>query len=152
MNLDHLSQLKAIVGQELDGTDLYLVDIELKGDERNRIVWIYIESTEGGVALERCAELSRNIGNAIDEEGLFKGKYRLNISSPGVDKPLLDRRQYYTNRGRKCNVRYKAGSNETSVEGTLKQVDQDSITIDDGKSSHQIPFGDIVETRILVEI
>ncbi len=144
-----LNQLKQIVEQELAGSDLYLVEIELKGDERNRVIWIYIESAEGSASVDRYAKLSRTIGDAIDNQNLFKGKYRLNVSSPGTDRPLVDIRQYYTNKGRKCSVHYYVGQTEHKVEGTLKQVEDHYIIVDDGKQQHQIPFNNIVETRIL---
>lgn len=149
MSEDQLEQLKSIVGQQLDGEELYLVDIELKGDQRNRIVWVYVESAEGGVSVDRCAKISRIVEEAIDNQNLFKGKYRLNVSSPGTDKPLVDIRQYYTNKGRKCSVRYNVDQNESTVEGTLKHVEDHYVIVDDGKQEYRIPFGDIVETRIL---
>lgn len=150
MTRDQLTHIRTMVKQELEGTDLYLVDVEFKGDARNRIIWVYVESVEGGVSLDRCAKLNRNLGDALEQANIFKGSYRLNVSSPGVDKPLMDIRQYYTNRGRKCNVRYKVGADETSVKGTLKDVDDSYIIIDDGKAEQRINFDDIVETRILI--
>ncbi len=149
MSENQIEQLKAIVEQELGTGELYLVDVELKGDERNRIVWIYIESVEGGVSVDRCAQLNRAIGEVIDTQNLFKGKYRLNVSSPGTDKPLVDIRQYYTNKGRKCSVRYAVDEQESTVEGTLKQIEDHYVIIDGGKQEYRIPFQDIVETRIL---
>ena len=148
--LDELEQIKDIAAQVLEDNDLYLVDVELKGSTGNRIIWIYVESESGNVSLDRCVEISREINFLLDAGGWHGKKYTLNVSSPGLDRPLRDIRQYHSNKGRKARVKYLKDGEEAVLEGKLTGVSDDKITIlTENKKELDISFPDIVETHVL---
>lgn len=107
-----------------------------------------------GISIDDCAELSRNLSNSLDESNLVDGAFVLEVSTPGLDQPLKDRRQYVKNVGRNVKVKTKVNS----VEGKLSNVTENTIeiiqTIGTGKKkedkSVEISFEDIEKTFVLV--
>lgn len=91
---DHIRRLAE---QHISGTGIFLVDVRLSSTGR---ITILIDRTEG-VRIDDCAMLSRQISNDLGEEG---GDYELNVSSPGLDMPLLVPEQFRKNEGRMVDV------------------------------------------------
>lgn len=147
--MEEHNEIKSLTEQVLQNFDLFLVDIELKGSQGNRIVWIFVESEHGNVSLDACAEVSRELEFLLDAAGWRGKKYTLNVSSPGLDRPLKDIRQYVNNLGRKATVIYEKSGENVQEEGKLVSADGDSIVLQkDSKQQISIPFENIVETRI----
>ena len=147
--MEELTEIKTLTEQVLEGLDLYLVDVELKGSQGNRVIWIFLESEHGNVSLDRCAEVSRELEFLLDAAGWRGKKYTLNVSSPGLDRPLKDIRQYVNNIGRKATVTYNNGGDQVRIEGKLVSADEENvIMLSEKKKKITIPFDSIVETRI----
>lgn len=143
-------RIKELAETVLEGRPLFVVDIQVKGHKGSRTVWIYIDSEEGGVDLDECAKISDELSLLLDAHNVVEGRYRLNISSPGLDRPLVDPRQYPKNVGRKATVRFNKAGEELRVEGTIKKFADDQLIIEkkDG-SSESVDYGNILETKIL---
>ena len=137
-----------LVAQE----DLFLVDIELKQQDMN-VVWVYVDSDKGGVNLSVCSKISRELSFQVENENIFPKSYRLNVSSPGLSRPLSDRRQYGKNVGRAVKMKYKQDGEYEKIEGVLKEVTDNIVTIEDKNSQIvTINFDDLVETKVVPQI
>lgn len=147
-----ISNIKELAETVLTGTDFFLVDVEIKGN-RQPVVWVYVDGVERGVNMDECAEFSNELSFLMDAHEVFGGSYRLNVSSPGVTRPLTDRRQYPKNKGRKSRVKFKQNDEYIKVEGILEQVTEENLLLKtpDG-SIKTINFDQIVETKIIPSI
>ncbi|MDZ7771197.1 MAG: ribosome maturation factor [Balneolaceae bacterium] len=137
----------------LADSEFFLVDVELKGGN-TPVVWVYVDAEEKGVNMDECARLSNELGFLLDAHDIFKAGYRLNVSSPGLSRPLSDRRQYPKNKGRKSRVKFRSeeGSYET-VEGILSEISDDAISLEKEEGNRlKIPFEQVVETKIIPSI
>lgn len=142
-------QVQSIVEQVLQDKDLYLVDIELKGSQANRIIWIYVEAEKGNISLDLCADLSREMNFLLDANGWHNRKYTLNVSSPGLDRPLKDIRQYVNNKGRRVLVVYNMNNEQVQVNGIISEADTEIVILETDKNNRlEIPFSSITEARI----
>ncbi len=131
---------------------MFLVDIELKQQDMN-VVWVYVDSEEGGVNLDVCSKISRELSFQVENEDIFPRSYRLNVSSPGLSRPLSDKRQYGKNIGRTVKVKYKQEGEYEKIEGILKEVTDNSVTIEDENGqTATIDFEHLVETKIVPKI
>ncbi|TVR15579.1 MAG: ribosome maturation factor [Balneolaceae bacterium] len=131
---------------------MFLVDVELK-HKKVPEVWILVDTEEGGVNVDKCSAVSREVANLLEEQNVFGDAYRLNVSSPGLSRPLSDRRQYSKNIGRTAKVKYKVENNYYTVEGVIEAVNNELITILDEKDEKvDVPFSQIVETKIIPKI
>lgn len=134
--------------EEPDFEDCFLIEIEMKGEKR---LEIYLDSDEG-ISFDKCQKVSRYLEAHIDEENWLGEKYTLEVSSPGVKRPLKFQRQFPKHIGRKLEVKTKAGD---KVEGQLTEVTESHIAlfwkerIKEGKKKknvefkREIPFDDI---------
>ena len=108
---DHIRKLAE---NHISGTGIFLVDVRLSSTGR---ITVLIDRNEG-VTIDDCAEMSRYISQELGEE---VGDFELNVSSPGLDMPLLVIEQYRKNEGRMVDVVSNDGSRE---KGTLINVTQ----------------------------
>lgn len=144
-----LDQLLQLTDEVAEANGLYVVDVEVRGHAPNQTVWIYLDAESGHLGLDQCTGVSKELGLLIEAHELFSGKYRLNVSSPGLDRPLKDIRQYRNNIGRKARVKFNHENEVLNVEGKLDEVGDDRICIDEGKSKTSINLNAIIETKII---
>jgi ribosome maturation factor RimP len=135
-----------------DRDDLFLVKVNLATTGQLSI----LIDGDKGVTIEDCVAVSRHVGFHLEEEGVIETTYNLEVSSPGLDTPLVLERQYVKNIGR--NVSVKLLTNEKR-EGKLLAYNQDGILIEEmikekGKKAEKkeslIPFEQIKETKVLI--
>jgi ribosome maturation factor RimP len=129
--------------------DCYIVDIKIGQKPR---VKVFVDC-DSGVPIRKCVSISRRIEHFLDETLLLGEKYVLEVSSPGLDRPLV-KRQYKKNIGRDLKVLLKE-EEDTKLTGTLISVDENSIVLDvkEKKESKQIelPFEDIKEAKVIIK-
>ena len=128
INLEELKKnITDLVNSHIDDRDdLFLVDVLIKGHEGSRKVTVLIDSDDG-INIDECAHLSRKLAIDLDEQELIKGKYLLEVSSPGIDFPLTMTRQYLKNIKRKVRVKLKDGN---TIDGNLLEATNSEIRID----------------------
>ena len=146
--------LKEIVENHLPGEDLFLVDLVLKGTDEQRKVLVLIDG-DNGVSIDACAQVSRAVGAEIEEKELIESHFTLEVSSPGLDHPIMLYRQYVKNIGRSIKVAMKDGA---VAEGKLLKVEDQGVFINkkigEGKKSSFeevfMPFSAINKSMVLV--
>lgn len=133
--------------------DCYLVDLVIK---ESQFIKVFVDADDG-ITLDRCAKLNRLIRSYVEEHIKDGEKYKIEVSSPGLDRPLTLLRQYKKNIGRKFEIKEKSG---TVKKGLLREVDGDFITIEyvetvkQGKKKikekrfYKIPFEEIAESFV----
>ncbi|OAN64282.1 ribosome maturation factor [Balneola sp. EhC07] len=153
MQLDTIQKIKDLATPLVESKDLFVVDIEHKTGSGLNEVWLYLDAQDRGVNLDECADISRELGFLIEAHELFENKYRLNVSSPGLSRPLSDVRQYIKNEGRKAKVKFKKEDEYDKAEGIIVGVDENGIMLEDqnGKSV-TVLFDDIKEAKIVPNI
>ncbi len=143
-----INTISELAESVLSTTDFFLVDVEIKGGDTPEI-WVSIDAVDRGVNMDECAEVSNELGFLMDAHDVFSGRYRINVSSPGLSRPLVDRRQYPKNIGRKAKFTFKEDGEDTNVEGVLKDVDENYVIVGLDDSTKKILFDDLVETKII---
>ena len=135
-------------------TNLFLVDLSVKGSKMQPKVLVLIDA-DAGILVDDCAEVSRKLGDLIEEQELISSKYILEVSSPGVDFPLIFLRQYHRHVGRTLEIKLKDGE---KLIGKLIKVENDVIEIIEDKKRKKkdeiisigISFETIAETLVQV--
>lgn len=124
------------------------IDIDFRGDERNRILEIYIDN-EKGIITADCVDVSRVCGNLIEEENLIESKYRLDISSPGIDRPVKFVQQYKKHIGRNFELEFEDQVSE-KFNGKLMDVNKDILKFEIDKKIEEVNFKNIKSAKIIV--
>ena len=129
--------------------------VEVKIKPTNNIK-VFIEGDKG-ISIEKCVLFNRQLYKIIESKSFFPpGDFSLEISSPGIDKPLKSQRQYLKNVGRSIEILFNDGSVKT---GRLLQVSNDDIMLEEttgkGKKAETkqlvIPFSNIKTTTVQIE-
>ncbi|WP_296675752.1 ribosome maturation protein RimP [Novosphingobium sp.] len=128
------------------------------GDEEHTLQIMAERPDTGQLVIEDCAELSRRVSDAIDAleeagEVLIAEAYRLEVSSPGIDRPLT-RAQDFTNwAGHEARVQLAnpVDGNRTALQGDLIGIDGDTVSLDDRKSGPvTFPIADIFSAKLVL--
>ena len=110
--------------QEDAFTECFLVGLKLHAHNK---LDVFLDS-DFGITFEKCQRISRYLEQYLDEEKWLGEKYVLEVSSPGISRPLVMKRQYPRNIGRKVEVKLKDGDKRT---GILTEVEEDRITLEE---------------------
>lgn len=149
-----IDKVKAVIDPLLAEDQSYFC-VQIKVKPTNNIK-IFLDGDKG-LPIERCTYFNRKLYKAIEEAGWFpEGDFSLEVSSPGVDEPLLLKRQYQKNIGRKVLVSTNDG---VEKEGILLEVNEQGITLEwtEGKGKKalqqqmQIAFENIKSTIVQVQ-
>ena len=143
---------------EEDFPDVFLVEFDLKRSGQS-VLSIFLDTDEG-IGIGRCAHISRKLNHFLEEEDPLDFPFRLEVSSPGVGRPLKVRRQFLKNVGRKIKVTLENG--ELRKGKLIGADDETGIKVEPSKSGkkkgkkgnteepalYEIPFDNIKEAII----
>lgn len=148
---NHLESLIRSTFEEGRCGEYYMVDLEISPAKK---IVVYIDGDEG-VSLDACTQISRVLESVLDEEPTLGGIYELEVSSPGVNRPLKFPRQYLKHVGRTLRIELMDGS---TMHGTLTNTGHEVISVDtrpeDKKSkseSREIPYDQIREAYVTIQ-
>ena len=145
------AELLAEVEALLQATEYEVVDVQSMGSSRGLLVRIFVDK-EGGVSIEDCARVSRAVGDHFEAHGTFSGRYVLEVSSPGVDRPLRRADDYRRFAGETAVVstHEKVGERHNH-EGVLEGFDdarqEISLRMEDG-STVVLPLGAVKKAHL----
>ena len=142
----HRDKIETIARRLCQEMHLALYDINEKMSGKGRIITVYLTKV-GGVSLDECAALSRALGSELEEFDLIPDRYFLEVSSPGLERPLTLKSHWVSAISEKVAVQWADGESRQSTLGTLTQVDEDSVTLDDRGKVVQIGFKAITRAK-----
>lgn len=124
------AKAEALLTPILDSFGFELVDVEYVKEGSNWYLRGYIDK-EGGITVEDCADVSRIFNDKLDEEDFIEESYIMEISSPGLGRPLKKEKDYARSMGKELEIRmYRAVNREKEFYGILTAYDADSVTIE----------------------
>ena len=110
---------------------IYLVAVDVVGSKKAPTILVYIDC-EGGIGFEELSCAQSWINDIMDELDPFPGAYMLEVSSPGMDRPLIKREHYERYTGSEVEIKlYKGKDGTKNIQGVLDSIDGDSVTVTD---------------------
>lgn len=143
--------LEAVIIPVVTGLGYAFVGLQQFPQGRHSLLRLYIDKP-GGVTLEDCAGVSRQVDAVLEVEGITH--YDLEVSSPGLDRVLFTEQQMLEHLGKKVSVRLNLPiEGKRNYQGTLEDVQQGRLFIKVGKEEVQteLSFADIHEVRLVPE-
>jgi ribosome maturation factor RimP len=134
--------VEQIIQEQIGGTQLFLADLQVKP---NRIE-VHLDG-DLGVNINECATVSRYLHRQLEEKGIDTSNISVEVSSPGIDKPLALLREYKKNVGRKLQIKNNQGK---LIKGSLVYVDAEKIILQTGKKNEEFAFGVIKDARVVI--
>lgn len=124
-----LNKLEALIQPVTDALECELWGVQLLSQGAHSTLRVYIEKADG-VSLTDCETVSREVSAVLDVEDPISGKYALEISSPGLDRPLFTLRQYTQNIGQQVSLRLRTPfEGQRKFQGVLSGTETDAQEI-----------------------
>ncbi len=133
-------------------TELELVDVEYVKEHQNWILRVFIDK-QGGVDLEDCADVSGMLDKKLDEADPIPGAYSLEVSSPGLERPLKKASDYVRFAGRQVQIRTYSGIHgRKRFEGTLEGFENDKVLLKWEGETIEIPLELVSKANLAMEL
>jgi ribosome maturation factor RimP len=128
--MEILQRLMELAEPLLDRRGLELLDVECRRERRGLVVRFFVDRP-GGVDLDTLAEASREISDHLDVADPIAGRYTLEVSSPGINRPLRRREHFLAVAGRRVRVRTRTPrAGQRNFLGTLREVGETAIAVE----------------------
>ncbi|OLC46448.1 MAG: hypothetical protein AUI64_01315 [Acidobacteria bacterium 13_1_40CM_2_64_6] len=156
---DVVGQIRSMASRVAAGYGLEIFDVQFRREAHGMVLRIQIDrpgpaaTAEDSVSVEDCAKVSRDLSAILDVEDVVPSAYTLEVSSPGLDRPLRHADDYRRFAGRRAKlVMRQAVDGQTFFRGTLGGIDDGQVLIDaDDKRRHRVPLGVITRANLEVE-
>lgn len=142
-------KLQELVQDTIESMGFELVGIECQRAGRFSTVRLYIDK-EGGVTIDDCSDVSRQVSAIFDVEDPISDKYNLEVSSPGLDRPLFTLAHYERFIGREVVIHLRiAMSDRRKWQGEIISVEGDTITLKVDGNENAFAFGNIQKANLV---
>ncbi|OPB28560.1 ribosome maturation factor RimP [Bartonella sp. WD12.1] len=149
-------RVAALVSPLLKPLNYRLIRVKFSG-LNGLTLQIMAERTDGTMAIEDCEIISRTVSPFLDVQNVIERKYHLEISSPGIDRPLVRKSDFFKWQGHIAKIETGVVINgRQKFRGTLTNITQNSFTLNTDKASHGeiadvlIPFADVTNARLVL--
>ena len=146
-----IEAVRALVQPILQDYSLELVDVEYLRERSGWIVRITIDK-EGGVTLGDCTTVSRELGFLMEIKEVIEHPFNLEVSSPGLNRPLKTEKDFERFAGRKVTIKTAEPlDGRRNFQGTLRSFKNGHVTLDNQEKTWRIPFEAIAKAKLIYE-
>jgi ribosome maturation factor RimP len=149
--LTAMTHLEPVIAPVVEAAGYRLVRLRLMGG-KSKTLQIMAERLDGGMDVEDCAQLSRSLSEFLDHEDVIEGEYVLEVSSPGIDRPLTRLTDFARWSGHEARIELVApdATGRKRFKGKLLGLDGSSIVVDVDSARFSFPLGAIAEAKLLL--
>ena len=129
-----------------------LIHVEFQRESSGRILRLYIDKP-GGINLDDCADVSRQLGDILDVNLDEIGPYHLEVTSPGVERPLAKKKDFEKFKGNRIRIKTNQPVNgQKNFNGILLGISGEQVNLQIGEQTIAIPYQDIFKARLASQI
>lgn len=135
-----------------EGYELYNIEFVKEGKDWFLRVYVDMASGEGYIGTEDCEKVSRFLSEKLDEEDPIEQNYYLEVSSPGMDRPLLTKAHYERYVGSEVEIRlYKGKDGTKNIQGVLDSIEGETVTVTDHDNKKwELELAEIAKANLAV--
>ena len=143
------NQLQDLVAPEIDALGFELVKLEVVGGTRNPVLRLFIDKSDG-VTISDCTLVSRTVALLLEEADPFSGRYLLEVSSPGANRPLVTAEHFTLYTGEPAKVRSTdADGGRITYTGTIRSCINDVVTLGTDDGDVAVPLDSIISAQLV---
>lgn len=149
-NRDLAEQVRCITAPIVESLGFELIETEYTNEHGRWIMRLYIESNDHPVNLGDCERVSKTVSSLLDVEDIIPGKYSLEVSSPGSERPVRRTKDFQKFIGLSVKVKTLNKINERrNFTGTIKNVENGKVTVEEENRTTEIPIEGILKARLI---
>jgi ribosome maturation factor RimP len=137
---------EALVRPVIEGEGLELVDVTFARESGRRILRVIVDR-DGGIDLDTISELSQKVSRRLDLEGFEPGPYALEVSTPGIERPLRRPQDFRRAVGERVRVKTEEGV----LEGELRAAEDDAIRIAGAEGERRLALEQVAAAKTVVD-
>lgn len=146
-----IERLTSLLGPLVAEMGLELVEIQYRREGAGWVLRLIIDK-EAGVGIDDCAEVSREAGRLLEVEDLIDHAYNLEVSSPGLDRPLKKENDFIRFKGRRVKIKTREPvDNQKVFVGAIERMHNGLVTLSTEKGLVSLPFDEIVKARLVID-
>lgn len=135
----------------IEGMGYELVGIDYRPNPKSTLVRIYLDKP-GGITLEDCEKVSRQVSGVLDVEDPISGQYNLEVSSPGLDRPIFKAGDYDRFAGERVRIRLQGSlDGRRRFAGVLRGLRGDCVVVDEDGVEVSVPLSQIDKANLELE-
>ncbi len=154
MSNSRQDKLTELLRPAVEGLGYELVGIEHLPMGKHTVLRIYIDSNDG-ITVNDCSQVSHQVSGVLEVEEPIKGQFTLEVSSPGIDRPLFNFEQFKQFVGSKVKIKlYHAIEGKRKITGLIEGIEGEDINVKDADSDtvFQLTIDDIDKANIISDI
>jgi ribosome maturation factor RimP len=128
-----------------------VLELTLRGHGRSRVLSVVLDSDDpvGADVIER---VTKGLSHALDDDDPLPGSYTLEVSTPGLDRPLQTGRDFRRQRGHEVQILREAADDQprTELRGVVVAADERAVTLEVGGDQLRVPLSDVVRGKVVL--
>ena len=145
-----LKQLEDLLRPVVEGMGYTFWGLEFRSQGHHSLLRVFIDDAQNGITIDDCEKVSRQISGVMDVEDPIQTEYTLEVSSPGMDRPLFRLEQYQDFAGHQVQVRLRmAFEGRRKFQGVLKGVEGEDVVVVVDDHEYLLPFDSIERANIV---
>ncbi len=145
-----LKQLEDIIRPVVEGLGYEFWGIEFRSRGYQSMLRVFIDDAENGISIDDCEKVSRQVSGVMDVEDPIQSEYTLEVSSPGMDRPLFRPEQYEAFIGHQVQIRLRmAFEGRRKFQGVIRAVEGEDVVIVVDDHEYLLPFDSIEKAKII---
>ncbi|MBI3399443.1 MAG: ribosome maturation factor RimP [Deltaproteobacteria bacterium] len=148
------AQIKELAESILIQRGMELVDIEYRIEQGRWVLRFFIDKPAGGITIDDCGEVSTELGMILDVKDIIPHSYNLEVSSPGLNRPLLKEKDFIRYRGKKVTIKTKQPiSGRRNFAAVLEDFKEGKVLLIDSEGKKwEVPFEAIEKARLEISL
>jgi len=153
MNEPKRDQLRQLAEAAAKDNFLELFDLTVRPQGQKLVVSVVIDKKDGKITVEDCSRVSRDLEKRLDELDVIEPSYLLEVSSPGMDRPLRHLDDCRRFQGRLAQFVFaEPVEGLATLRGRLGDVNEEAVEVNEGKRTIWVPFKTVKRAQLVVEI
>jgi len=145
-----LKQLENLLRPVVEGLGYEFWGIEFRSRGHQSMLRVFIDDAENGISVDDCEKVSRQVSGVMDVEDPIQNEYVLEVSSPGMDRPLFRLEHYETFVGHQVQLRLRMPfEGRRKFQGLIKGIEGDDVVIVVDDHEYLLPFESIEKANIM---
>ena len=146
-------EIRDLLAPTVEALGCELLGVEYAPSTGNSLLRLYIDKPQGGVGIEDCEAVSREVSAILDVEDPIPGEYNLEVSSPGIDRPIFGAVQFARHVGEQAKLSLRIPQDgRRRLQGRIARVEGNTVVIAEDKAEYAVAETNIEKARLVPDL
>ena len=143
------SHVQELADRVASGHGVEVLELDLRGQGRGRVLSVVLDAEEP-VEADVVELVSKDLSRALDQADPVAGSYTLEVSTPGLSRPLRTSRDYRRQRGHEVTILRAGAPDDASIQGVVVDADDEAVVLEAGGERVRVPLSEVVRGTVVL--